>query len=218
MTRSPDDLAEERQQLQSILRVHRRRRLQSAMQGISVDPKVLIEIDDITDKIHAYETELADLESLAAADQTPIGEIEYRAMLAEIYDLSDGRLRLAQRTRLAWARVRLGIAIERADEMDHTVRAQLVAELFDDLNMGYLPQPAAFPDPTMAFDFDRLCKAIALDFSTAVAIFCERLPLPHPLDWQAITDKLLDPHSACRAEDLALYQHFLDHIREANLG
>src|SRR5215212_2390982 len=103
---------------QQAVRVLRERRraldLQSAQLGIATPPHITTEISDLTEQIRAREEEIATLETLAAADETPVTEVEYRAMLAEAWDRSSGRLKLAPRARLDWERLRLRIAPDRA--------------------------------------------------------------------------------------------------------
>ncbi len=53
--------------------------------------------------------------------------------------------------------------------------AVVIEELFDDLNLSYLPHTySGHSRPMAPFDFDRLRKAILLDPLTAVRIFRER--------------------------------------------
>jgi hypothetical protein len=217
---SKEEITEELASLQEIVRALRRRRRelqrQGAIRGNSVDPAVRIEIQDITAQIQEHEGEISTLEAMAAADQVPVEEIEYQAMLAEEWDKSSGRLKLAQRARRDWMRVRLGIALERAQAMEHAVRTQMAEEIFEDLNLSYLPHRFDnVPPPPILFDFDRLRKAILLDLPTAIRLFRVRLvPVQH-IDIRAIEDVLMDPHSACRPDDAEYYRQFLDEVRAA---
>jgi hypothetical protein len=215
-----DEIAEELASLHEIQRAWRRRRLElqkkHAARGLDTLADVLIEIEDVTQQIRAYEEEIATLEARAVAGHTPIAEVEYQAMLAEEWDKSSGRLKLAQRTRLDWARVRLGIALEQAQAMEYAVRVQLAEELFDDLNLNYLPhQYENVPQPRLPFDFDRLRKAIQLDLPTATRLFHTRLALVQHFDLRTVENKLLDPHSACRQDDLGQYSRFLGQVKAA---
>src|SRR6266540_847696 len=203
MKLSMEEIAEELASLQEILHtLHRRRReLQKkhAVRGLDTPAEVLIEIEDMTKQIHAYEE-----------------EIEYQAMLAEEWDKCSGRLKLAQRARLDWARVRLGIALERAQVMEHTVRTQMAEELFEDLNLRYLPHHYEnVPPPPWPFAFDKLRKAILLDLPTAIQSIRGRFPVTPPIDIAAVGDALMDPDSTCRQDDSDQYQRFLNEVRSA---
>jgi len=220
MKLSMEEIAEELASLQEILHtLHRRRReLQKkhAVRGLDTPAEVLIEIEDMTKQIHAYEEEIAQFEARAAADQVPVEEIEYQAMLAEEWDKCSGRLKLAQRARLDWARVRLGIALERAQVMEHTVRTQMAEELFEDLNLRYLPHHYEnVPPPPWPFAFDKLRKAILLDLPTAIQSIRGRFPVTPPIDVAAVGDALMDPDSTCRQDDSDQYQRFLNEVRSA---
>lgn len=125
MKLSQEEIAEELASLQKIVRSLRRRRRelqsQEAIQGISSDPKIVMEIEDITVHIREHEEEIARFETIAAAEHVPVEVIEYHAILAQEWDQSVGHLKLAQRARLDWTRVRLGISLERAREMEYAV-------------------------------------------------------------------------------------------------
>lgn len=142
MELSKDEIAEELTSLQGIMRAQRRRRRElqkkHAVRGIDTPVDVLTEIEEVSEQLQEREKEITHLKSLAAADQVPVAEIEYQAMLAEEWDKSSGRLKLAQRARLDWTRVRLGIASERALVMEYTVRVQLAEELYDRLNLNMI--------------------------------------------------------------------------------
>src|SRR5215470_13107588 len=107
-------------QQQAVLALNERRRvldLQAAQFGSLTPPHIVTELASLTEQIQARESEIANLKSQSAADQIPVEEVEYHAMLAEEWDKSPGRLKLAQQARLEWVRVRLGIALERAQAM-----------------------------------------------------------------------------------------------------
>ena len=220
MNLSKDEIAEELASLHEIMHALRRRRRElqkkHAVRGIDTPVDVLTEIEDVTERIRACEEEVATLKARAAADHTPIAEVEYQAMLADEWDKSTGRLKLAQRAWLDWTRVRLGITLERAQAMEHAVRVQLAEELFDDLNLNYLPhQFTNEPQPPVPFDFVRLRKTILLDLPTAVRLFQTRLALVRYFDLNMIQNELLHPHGACRPDDLEQYSRFLGEVRAA---
>ena len=137
MKLSKEEIAEELASLREILHAWRRRRRElqkkHAIRGLDTPAEVLIEIEDMTKQIYAYEEEITRLEAMVAADHVPVEEIEYRAMLAEEWDKSSGRLKHAQCTRLDWARVRLGISLQQAQPLEQAIRMQIAEELFDDL-------------------------------------------------------------------------------------
>lgn len=212
----PRELAHQQLAVQTFNERRRVLDLQAAQFGPLTPPHIVTELASLTEQIQARENEITHLKSLAAADQVPVAEIEYQAMLAEEWDKSSGRLKLAQHARLDWTRVRLGIASERAQAMEHTVRVQLAEELFDDLNLNYLPhQFTNAPQPLAPFDFARLRKAILLDLPTAVGLFHARLSFVQHFDLNMIQDKLFDPHGVCRQDDLDLFSQFLIDVRAA---
>ncbi len=57
--------------------------LQAAQFGSLIPPHIVTELVSLTEQIQARENEIASLKSLSAADQVPVEEIEYQAMLAE---------------------------------------------------------------------------------------------------------------------------------------
>jgi hypothetical protein len=214
----PREIAHQQQAVQALNERRRVLDLQAAQFGSLTPPHIVTELASLTEQIQARESEIASLKSLSAADQVPVEEIEYYAMLAEEWDKSIGRLKLAQQARLDWARVRLGIPLDRAQAMEQTVRVQLAEELFDDLTLNYLPHNYSnVPQPKAAFDFDRLRKAILLDRTTAVRVSHARLQkMAYPLDRQAVEIVLLDADSTCREDDAALYDRFLNEVQASS--
>jgi hypothetical protein len=211
----PREIAHQQQAVQALNDRRRVLDLQAVQFGSLTPPHIVTELASLTEQIQARESEIADLKSQSAVDQIPVEEVEYHAILAEEWDKSGGRLKLAQQARLEWARVRLGIALERAQAMEQTLRVQLAEELFDDLTLNYLPHNYSnWPQPKATFDFDRLRKAILLDLPTTVRVFHGRLQqMPYPLDRQAVEAALLDPDSTCREDDAALYGRFLNEVQ-----
>ena len=209
-----DEIAEEIAHQQQMVQAFNARRrvldLQAAQFGIEAPPHIVTELAKLTEEIKTREDQIAHLKSRTAAAHVPVEEIEYQAMLAEEWHNSAGRLNLAQRTRLDWTRVRLGIALDRAQVMEHAVRVQLAEEVFDDLNFNYLPHNYANePPPPAAFRFDRLRKAIQLDLPTAARLFYARLALVRFFDRSEVEAQLLDPHAACRQDDIERYSRFI---------
>jgi len=211
----PREISHQQQAVQALNERRRVLDLQAAQFGSLTPPHVVTELASLTEQIQAREIEIANLKSQSAVDQIPVEEVEFHAMLAEEWDMSTGRLKLAQQARLEWARVRLGIPLGRALVMEYVVRVQLAEELFDDLNLNYLPHNYSnHPKPTTLFDFDRLRKAIQLDLPAAVKLFHARLQkVGYPLHRQPVEAQLLDSDSACREEDAALYERFLNEVQ-----
>ncbi|MFL5805658.1 MAG: hypothetical protein ACJ8CR_28460 [Roseiflexaceae bacterium] len=211
----PREIAHQQQAVQALNERRRVLDLQAVQFGLQVPPHIVTELANLTEQIQAREIEIANLKSQSAADQVPVEEIEDHAMLAEEWDKSPGRLKLAQRARLDWARVRLGIPLERAQAMEQTLRVQLAEELFDDLTLNYLPHNYSnWPQPKTTFDFDRLRKAILLDLPITVRVFHARLQkMLYLLDRQAVEIVLLDADSTCREDDAALYGRFLNEVQ-----
>lgn len=139
MKLSQEEIKEELSNLQSILRMHRRRRRvleeQAAHAGSSIDAKVLLEIEDISEQIRSYETEFDQLEQQAAAATTPVAEIEYRMLLAQAWSKYSERIPVVERAQLEWARVRLGILSEHAQNVESRIRADLARESLADIRI-----------------------------------------------------------------------------------
>jgi hypothetical protein len=94
---------------------------------------------------------------------------------------------------------------------------QLAEELFDELNLSYLPHNYSnVPQPTSSFRFDQLRKAILLDLPTAVRIFRARLQGLPPLDRQTVEAALLGSGNACRLDSATLYGRFLNEVQTSS--
>jgi hypothetical protein len=85
-----EDIAEEldhhRKMLKELRRRLRERELQEVKHDITVPPEITSDIHDLTERVQRHESEIARLQTLAAEDQAPLGEVEYRAVLAEIWE------------------------------------------------------------------------------------------------------------------------------------
>jgi hypothetical protein len=82
--------------------------------------------------------------------------------------------------------------------------------------LNYLPhQLTNVPQPPAPFDFARLRKAILLDRPTAVRLFHEREAPVQPVDINTVEHALLDPHDACRQDDIDQYSRFFGEVRAA---
>jgi hypothetical protein len=126
-----DEIAEEIQHHTEMLRVLRRRlrerELQEVKHGINVPPEITSDLHDLTERVQRHESEITRLQTLAAEDKEPLGEVEYRAVLAEIWEKSEPTY--AGLTRLELIRLRHGILRERANELEKEVRAIVAREL-----------------------------------------------------------------------------------------
>jgi hypothetical protein len=186
MKLSKEEIAEELTSLQEILRAWRRRRRELerelATRGISADPAVRTEIEDITAQIREHEAERAQLETQAVEDQLSLAEAEYRALLADVLDTSHGRLTVAGRTRLELTRLGLGLELERAQELEQEIRAALVEETFNSIEadtLQHLPLrmnvPSNSPGKLLTPDLHRIGRAVRLDPSTTIQVLLTRL-------------------------------------------
>jgi hypothetical protein len=126
-----DEIAEEldhhRKMLKELRRRLRDRELQEVKHGINVPPEITSDIHDLTERVQRHESEITRLQTMAAEDKEPLGEVEYRAVLAEIWEKSQPTY--AGLTRLELIRLRHGILRERADELEREVRAIVAREL-----------------------------------------------------------------------------------------
>jgi hypothetical protein len=103
--------------------------LQMAQQGISTPPQILTEIAVMTEQINQRESEIARLESIAAENELSLAEAEYRMMLAEVWNASNGGWpHLTATTRLEFQRLKLGLLPERAQQLEDEVRVILAED------------------------------------------------------------------------------------------
>lgn len=142
MRRSKEEIDEDLAALQRVMRAERRRRNElrnkAAIQGFSADPSVAIELQEIEGRLKDYDAEYAALETLAAEADLPIAEVQYRIAVAEAWNTPEGRPTVVGLARLELERLRLGVAPERAQVVERTVRAALAREAIDDLNVDAL--------------------------------------------------------------------------------
>jgi hypothetical protein len=134
MKMTEQEIQEAIEHQQKMLRVLRQRlqqrELQEAQYGINAPPEVISEIYALAERIRAHETELVQLRSLAAEDKLPLSEVEFRALLAEALDTSDGRPTIVGIAKLELARLRIGLKPERSQEIECEVRSSLAEETF----------------------------------------------------------------------------------------
>lgn len=189
------DLDEQIEHHHEMLRILRRRlRVQErkeAEYGINVPAEVATEIMTLNERIAKHETELARLRSIAAEGEVPLAEAEYRAALAQAWE--PGRPTVAGQAHLEWVRVRSGIKPDRAEALEHEVRAALAEEaihgllysLFSDtcrliILSGGIKEPCfLYRDVPRIFThidmMEPLIRAIYLDLARAITIFTDKL-------------------------------------------
>jgi hypothetical protein len=186
-----DEIGRKIEHQRKILRAVRsrleQRELQEAQQGFGTPPEIVTEINDLTERIQRHEAEIARLQTEAAVDREPLSEVEYRALLAEAWGTPQGRPTVASVARLEQARLRLGIALPRAQELEHQIRVALAEEAVANIDARYLPglrperQSVRYREEEMENrryreTTVRLIEcAIRLDFDTALNSFIERL-------------------------------------------
>ena len=120
-----------KQDMLHVLRQNRRiREIQEAKLGINVPPEIINDIHELTGRIQSYEIELSRLQSLAAEDQIPLEQVEYRAVLAEVWGATNGKATVAGITRLELVRLRLGIKPELSRQIEKDIRSSLAREAF----------------------------------------------------------------------------------------
>src|SRR4051794_34216983 len=92
--------------------------------GLNVPTHILTQIDKLTEQIKQHKEEIDRLETLSVQDQIPLAEVEYRMWLAEAWDTPKCYPTVVGKTRLDFARLRLHIAPERANEMEWEIRKE----------------------------------------------------------------------------------------------
>jgi hypothetical protein len=186
-----EEIAEELAHHKEMLRLNRRRlrelERKQAQQGINTPAEVITEIYDLTESIQRHRAEVAQLQTEAAVDKEPLAEVEYRALLAEVWDTPQGRPTVANVERLKLLRLHLGIASERAQELEHEIRVTLAAEAIANVDARYLPglraasEHSLYKSETNELRRYReatvrlIERAIRLDLDTALQSFMERL-------------------------------------------
>jgi hypothetical protein len=145
-----DAIAHQQKMLRALRQRLQQRELQEAQQGINAPPEVISDIHELTERIQRHEGELARLQTEAAVDKEPPVEVEYQALLAEVWGTPQGRPTFAGATRLNLARLRLGILPERAQELEHEVRVALAEEAVANLDARYLPGLRVMIEPYLS--------------------------------------------------------------------
>lgn len=129
-----DALQHEQKMLQIKRRRLRDREEQQAKYGINAPSEITIEIDDLRESIKHHEAELARLQTEAAVDKEPMAEVEYRMLVAEAWDTLRGRPTIAATTRLEYNRLRLGVLLDQAQQIERETRAAIAKELFREVH------------------------------------------------------------------------------------
>jgi len=129
-----DERSDEKAALGKIIYADRQRRaalrLQAAQQGSSTRPEISIEIEELTTKINTEEEELRLLEIEGAVDQWPLPEAKYRELLAETWNTDRGLPTTVGLEHLERIRLELAVKRERAQELEHDIRARLAEDTF----------------------------------------------------------------------------------------
>lgn len=108
--------------------LRRRRRLLEhthVIKGIETDPHILMQMEDISQQIKEREAEIIRLQTAAVEDKETLAEVEYRVAVAETFDTPQGVPSIAGNARLELLRLRLGIPIEQAKNIERAIRAAL---------------------------------------------------------------------------------------------
>jgi hypothetical protein len=124
----PEESEHLRKMLRTLRRYRREREQQAVTYGIEVPPHVSLEIRTLNEQILQKEHELTQLETLAAVDRYSLVEAEYRKLLAEELNTSNGYLGVVVSSRIELARLKLGLVREKADELEADVRSALTRE------------------------------------------------------------------------------------------
>jgi hypothetical protein len=142
MKLTKEEIAEELiHQTQVVKALHARRRvleIQAAQHGAQTSPQILTELTTLTEEIRRHQDEISQLEMLAAEDQIPLAEAEYRVLLADIWDTPQGRPTVAGAARLELTRLRLGLAPDRAKQIENEIRSELADEILFDIDTNLL--------------------------------------------------------------------------------
>jgi len=139
------------------------RELQEAQYGINVPPEIASEITDLTERIRTYEMEIIRLQTLAAEDKIPLVEAEYRALLSEVW--KNGKLEIADATRLELARLKLGIIPVQAQRMETDIRIALARE-----NFYKIPSRFFESNSSGGFDYFDYIDDVGLYFGNSILL------------------------------------------------
>jgi hypothetical protein len=153
--------------------------IQMAQRGSSTPPEILIEIETLTEQIKRHENEITRLEMSAVEGDLPLAEVEYRVLLAECWGLPQGRPSVVGAARLELARLRLGIAIERAQQMEQDIRSALAQEVISSVHDSFYTDYLQGFQHSFSNEFWTIGLAIRLHVDAAIEQFQALLP-PKP--------------------------------------
>ena len=132
---------------------------QMATFGLYVPPYIMQQINDLTSQIAQKEQELAQLRTQSVETTLPVGEVEYRTLVAEAWSRSSGWLSIVDESRLELERLRLGITEDRSNEHHSAVRSRLAFETLLDLELNNIQG-----EPTIRSDaVKRIIRAFRLN-------------------------------------------------------
>lgn len=171
-----DELEHEKEMVVALRKHLRVLELQMAQFGIATPPHVLTEIDRLSEQIQRHETQAAQLETVAVEGELPLAEVEYRVLLAENWNTVQGRPTVVGATCLELARLRLGISPERAQQLEHDIRAALAREVISGLNDGFFTDYLQGYDHNFTDEFWKIGLAIRLNVEAAIEQFHLLLP------------------------------------------
>lgn len=191
-----EELAHKKQILNARIKRRRPLELQEAQRGLNTPPDVLTEISSLTEQILKLEEEIARLEILAVEGQISLIEAEYKVMTAKTWDTPRGMPSIVGEAELELARLKMGLVLEKAKQIEKEVRVGLAEEAFSSLDPNFVRifktllyqrdfsyvGPGDFPDEVTVNDLDSFIdslriigRAIRLDISTALRLFIEIL-------------------------------------------
>lgn len=238
MTLTKQEIDEALAHQQKMLHVLRQRlyhrELQEAQFGINAPPEVMTEIQALNERVRIHEAELERLQTRAAEGQLSVAEAEYRTLLAEVWGTPEGRPTVTGATRLELARLRLGLAIERAQELEHELRVALAKETFsaiDSLSLFKLSRMRSimvgkevaaqdtakgYKRREMEATLQLIGRTIRLDASTALRLIVAHTPLEKDTNlfyfraWLLMVNKVPYEH-----DDNLLFQQFLSDLEDS---
>lgn len=132
MDRTKDEVVSELEHHKEMIRVLRERRhileKQAAQMGMRSPPETLMEIESLAQQIREREQEIANLKTIAVEDTVSLAEAEYRVNLVEVWNTFEGHPTVLGANRLELTRMRLGLEVDRAKELEHEIRTSLARE------------------------------------------------------------------------------------------
>lgn len=171
------EIEEELTHQRKIIVVLRRRRraleLQMYQQGAHALPQIVTEIEDLREQIREREQEIAQLETRAVEEKFPLAEMEYRVLLAETWSTPQGCPTVLGREQLELARLRLGVSLERAGELEQEIRRDLATEVFSELEPQFLSVGFIILRSRDNHQLKSLIRAIRLDPSLIASLSVE---------------------------------------------